>query len=461
MAVAEQVHWHEGLFLQPHHLQAMQRRLADQIAEAQTLFVPYAYGVVFARLAPDAVQKGQVRFERLRVVMRSGLTVDVPGNADLPPLELAECKAFDNTTEPLMISIGVPQWYPSRANSVESGAPGQDGRAKRLYKVTEVKSVDENTGQNPQPLLVRRINARLLVEGDDVTDLEVLPLFRVANPAAGTVGLPVMDEHYFPPCLVVSAWAPLLELLKDLVDKVHATRGKVARELTRDGFQVDSIRPAQLPHLLRLQALNRFSGRLPAIVSAQRSTPFQVYLELRDALGELAALKPDYDLQEVPEYDHDNPALAFKDLAERLRAIMEFVQPDRFTPYPMAKENRAFVARNIAPEHLDLPAYYLGIRTSEDRSKVATLVEKSIHFKMLPASLINKAAQRGIRLALDHNPPSNLPSDAGTSYFRMMRNDDMSEKWWQDVTKERAVGVTWLGLELPDAVITLYGMVGA
>jgi predicted component of type VI protein secretion system len=71
---------------------------------------------------------------------------------------------------------------------------------------------------------------------------------------------------------------------------------------------------------------------------------------------------------------------------------------------------------------------------------------------------VNKVAQRGVRLALDHNPPSNLPSAAGTSYYRLMRNDEVSEKWWEQVKAEGAVGVTWLGLDLPDVQITLYGM---
>ncbi len=464
MAVSEHVHWHEGLFLQPHHLQAMQRRLAEQIADSQSLLVPYPYGVVFAHLAPDAVQKGQIRFERLRVVMRSGLVVDVPGNADLPPLELAKVKAFATATGPLTVSVGVPVWYPSRANSVDAdgataaGAGASDGLAKRLYKVSEIQSVDENTGQNPQPLLVRRLNARLLVEGDDQTDLEVLPLFRLSKPALGAVGLPQIDPHYYPPCLVATAWEPLFELLKDVVDQLQATRGKVAREIMRDGFEAASLRPAQFRQVFRLQTLNRFSGRLPSLLRAPRVTPFQLYLELRDMLGEFAALEPDRDVSDVPAYDHDDPALSFKDLCERVRYFFKGDVQQRFVPYELKQENRAFVARGIAKDHLDLPAYYLGLKTREDRGRVAQLVQDAVRFKMLPASVVTKVAQRGVRLAPDHNPPSNLPVAADLSYYRVVRSDDVSEKWWEQVKAEAAVGVTWLGLDLPDVQITLYGM---
>ena len=45
------VHWQEGLFLQPHHLQIMQRRLQADIRAARALLTPYCYGVVECRLS--------------------------------------------------------------------------------------------------------------------------------------------------------------------------------------------------------------------------------------------------------------------------------------------------------------------------------------------------------------------------------------------------------------------------
>src|SRR6476620_3023550 len=114
MSAVEQVHWYEGLFLQPHHLQAMQRRLSEQAMGARSLSFPYHYGLINAQLAADAVQNKQIRFERLRLVLRNGVEIDVPGNTDLAPLELG--KAFDTATAPLTVSIGVPVWYASRGN---------------------------------------------------------------------------------------------------------------------------------------------------------------------------------------------------------------------------------------------------------------------------------------------------------------------------------------------------------
>jgi type VI secretion system protein ImpJ len=452
MGIGEHVHWHEGLFLQPHHLQAMQRRLIEQIVGSSLQTQPYAYGMIAGELAPNAIQNGQIRFERLRVVMRSGLEVDVPGNADLPALELD--KAFANANGPVTVSLGVPQWYSARGNSLDVGST-KDGR--RLFRISEVTQLDENTGLNPQPLLVRRINARLMLDDDDRTDMEVLPLFKVGSPAAGAIGLPRLDTSYYPPCLIASAYAPLFELLKDLTDQVQATRGKVAKEMVRDGFDVAAITLGQVRQIFRLQVLNRFAARLPSLIRAPRITPFQCYLELRELLGELMAVKPDGDFA-CAEYDHDNLALTFKDLADRIREFLGGEVQARFIKVELVREGNAFIASGIKPEYLDLPEYYLSVETSEDRARVAELVQNAIRFKMLPGSVVKRVAQRGVRLALDHNPPSTLPSGAGLTYFRIMRNDDVSEKWWNDIKREASVGVTWLGMDLPDVRFTLYGL---
>jgi type VI secretion system ImpJ/VasE family protein len=454
MSAVDQVHWHEGLFLQPHHLQAMQRRVVELNAATRSLPFPYHYGLIAAQLAPDAVQNRQVRFERLRLVLRSGMEIDVPGNTDLPPLELGN--AFESATEPLTVSIGIPIWYPTRGNALEPGST-LDGKAKRIYRVSEVQSVDENTGLNPQPVMVRRINARLLLDSDDRTDMEVLPLLRVMNPALGAVGLPRIDPLYYPPCLFMDAWEPLNNLVKDLVDQMQATRGQVARDIARDGFDSENLRPAQLKQLFRLIALNRYSARLPELVQAPRVTPFQVYLELREALAEFMALKPDGDF-DVVAYDHDNVALAFKELAERIRVFLGDRPETRFNKWELVREGKAFVARGISREQLEFPEYYLAIETSEDRTKVAELVANSIRFKMLPASVVLKIAQRGVRLVPEHNPPGTVPTAPGLSYHRVERADETSAKWWEQIKAEGAVGVTWLGLDLPDVRITMYGM---
>ena len=159
-----EIYWHEGLFLRPHHLQYMTRQMRSRLTRDRRLRWTHPYGLIEARISDDQLENMRVSFDRLRAIMPSGLEVSVPENATLPSLDIKE--AFTSTAAPLTVSLGVPLWSPSRGNVVEKGTE-QDWRGKRLYGLSETEIADENSGGNPQPILVRQINARLLLDDDD------------------------------------------------------------------------------------------------------------------------------------------------------------------------------------------------------------------------------------------------------------------------------------------------------
>ncbi len=115
-----QIHWQEGLFLQPHHLQRMQKSLRDEIAAERRLAWPYPYGVVEARISRDELENMRIRFERLRAIMPSGLEVSFPENAELPSLDIKQ--AFSKGSGSFNVALGVPLWQSMRANTL-SPAP--------------------------------------------------------------------------------------------------------------------------------------------------------------------------------------------------------------------------------------------------------------------------------------------------------------------------------------------------
>ena len=173
--MSTKIHWQEGLFLQPHHLQRMQKSVEDEIASERRLAWAYPYGVIEARLSRDELENKRIRFDKLRAIMPSGLEVNYPSAAELPSLDIAQ--PFSKGAGTFTISLGVPLWQNSRANTVPV-AHDSDTRAKLLYRVGEVECHDENTGENPKPVQIRKINSRLMFEHEDTSDMEVLPLLR-------------------------------------------------------------------------------------------------------------------------------------------------------------------------------------------------------------------------------------------------------------------------------------------
>lgn len=459
MTTVGHVHWHEGLFLQPHHLQTMHRELLESQWRERRLMMAYPYGLVELRISTDALENMLIRVDRLRAVMPSGLEIDVPGNADIPALDIK--RAFQASSGAFHIGLAVPVWQPNRANTVDAGAtgvPGQGGaarralqeeaRVKRLYRVAEVSRPDENTGENAQAMIVRRLNARLVVEGEDLTDLEVLPLLRITH-AAEEQTLPRPDPTFVPPCLVLGGNPTLRNIVRDLANAIDATRKELVNQMTRGGWIAENLRGPQMMMVLRLRTLNKFAATMAPLVTggvgvAGTMSPFATYLMLRELQAELAALSPDRDPFEGPKYDHDNPGPVFMDLDKRIRALARGDVQKRFLQQAFVKDGAAIVCA-VTDEHLTQPnGYYIGIKTKVDATALGRLVEDQDKFKLMPKSMV-KLNIYGLKLVEDRHPPLELPSASDLHYFRV--DLGQGEKMWERVKNEKALAIRWPELE--------------
>lgn len=457
------IHWQEGLFLQPHHLQRLQKSIEDEVAAERRLAWPYPFGVIEARLSRDELENKRVRFDKLRAIMPSGLEVNYPLSAELPSLDIAQ--AFSRGSGSFTVSLGVPLWQNSRANTV-SLTHDTDPRSKLIYRVGETEYHDENTGENPKPVQIRKINSRLVLEHEDVADLEVLPLLRIVRATGEEGGLPAEDREFVPPCLLLSGSTVLREMVRDLVSQVEATRKAMVVQLTRAGFGVDNLRGIQIVQLMNLRTLNRFSGRLPALLQAPVVTPFSFYLELRELLGELAALHPDRDEFECAAYRHDDQFLCFRELTDKIRRFLGEGPTPSFLKLPF-KDIGGMLTANFSPEHFSKPnAYFLGIKTKLDSRRLAAYVESPDSpttpdkFKLMPLSYATRAV-RGVVLKEERQVPLELPAATDLHYFRLDRGG--SARMWQQIETEKAAVVRWTGSELDwsDASFTLYMTVPA
>ena len=445
-----QIHWHEGLFLQPHHFQLMQRDFLEQMHGQHRLIASYPYGVIEARVAIDALADFRLHFDLLRVLMPGGQEVRVPDNADLPDLHLKPLLA--GSPAGATIHLALPVWHNKRANALEVG-PQADVRAKLLYRVVTEEVADENTGANPQSMLVRRLNARLLHEHDDRTDLETVPVLRVMLGVGENVGQSRLDPDYIPPSLFLQSSARLFELVRNLVDQVQASHRELLAQMNRASLSLATMHGQQFEQVLRLRTLSRFSARLPALLRASSHVaPFQWYLELRELLGELQALKLGQESFDIPGYDHEDLHHSFNELANKVRVILKSAVTATYTKIEFRKE-ADFYAATLTEEQFSTPVdYLLVIETKQDITAVRQLVQDANRFKFMPRSLA-KITVFGAVLE-EAFPPHFLPSHPGLHYFRILR--DKSDKICPRIKTEKQIGVRWPGYAESDFQLALY-----
>jgi len=444
------VHWHEGLFLQPHHLQRLQRSFYDEVSSTRRLLRSYPAGVVEMQLSPDELASFRLRFERLVVILPSGLVVDFPENADLPAFDLKPVFATGGST--FDFHLAVPLWQSKRANAFAIGEPA-DSRAKLLFKPVETTLADENTGENAKPVLVRRINASIVGPGDDRSDLEILPLLRLVRATGEALGQPKIDPEYVPPCLFLTGSPVLYRLVRDLVAQVQASRQELVVQVTRGGLNMETLRGAQFEQLLRLRTLNRFAARLGALLAAPGIAPFEWYLELRDLHAELSALHPEKEQNDLPDYDHERIFAVFEQLDKHIRGYLRGVVTASFIKLDFARE-AGMVGATFTDDHFTKPVeYFLGVRSRLDPREVTRIVEDADQFKFMPRSMATRAV-RGVALKEERIPPLQLPAQTGLTYFRLNRAE--SSRVWSQLQIEKSGVLRWPEADSSDFEITLY-----
>ena len=455
------IHWYEGLFLQPHHLQLMQRGLREQFQSERRLGWHYPYGVVDVEISRDELQRGLIVFNSLRLVMRSGLEVRVPDNAVLPSVDIDAELARSGGS--LTIYLGVARYFQHRANAFK---PGQevDPRVKLLYRIEDREIPDENSGDNPRPIQYRMLNARLLLEAEantilslppDRSDMEVLPILRIKRDTNLPGDLPRPDAEFAPPCLVLRGSPVLYRMVGDLVAKLEATRRELELQMSRGGMGLEM----KLEQTQKLRTLNRFCGSLPSLVLAPAVTPFELYLELRELLGELVALHPGKKISDRPlfdcaPYNHDRPYGCFEELSERIRSLIIVDRAEALKVTFQIVDGWPVVQLN--DEHFAKPnGWFLGVKTKVERTSLVLYVKDGSRFKLMPKSRL-RSAVFGAELREENYPPQELPAQADMHYFRIAADDNSPR--WQEIKQEKAAVLVWNTSEfdLSEASFALY-----
>jgi type VI secretion system protein ImpJ len=391
--------------------------------------------VIEAKLSREALRNHQVEFTKLRAIMPSGTEVDFPHNAYLAPLSILP--QFRAGINQLRVFLAVPRWTPNQPNASPLPKNAAQGRRERYLTYELPECPDENSGLSPQVLTLRRLNARLLLESDDDTNFEKIEIIRIekdARDARDAQALPHEDHKFVPPCLLVRGSDQLRQLFRDLLSEVQTMRDALAQRVVQSRFTHENPQPRQYEKLLRLRTLNRFASRFSSLLEATEAggmiTPFSIYLECREFLGELAALRLDSVEYLSEDYSHDDPWPSFERLCWRIRSLLPGTEEER----PLSVEfvsDGAYPVATLEPQLFSRPNYYyLAVKGPVDAEAVRRHVEASHEFKLISRPMIEQGMfVEGIRLRRVAWLPPALPAGPDLHYFQLELANTLGDTW--------------------------------
>src|SRR5947209_16421606 len=112
------VHWHEGMFLRPHHFQTAQRHSLHFINRNEKWDVHYNWGLRSVELDLDALANSRLVVRSLQARMHDGTLLSIPEDGSLPVLELRN--AFEQGNN-VAVLLAVPTVNLGKANVSDNG----------------------------------------------------------------------------------------------------------------------------------------------------------------------------------------------------------------------------------------------------------------------------------------------------------------------------------------------------
>lgn len=422
--------WSEGMFLRPHHFQIADRQWNTRLRQATEHLRPFNWGFAQLEIDAAAVSNYQFSVRSCQVILESGIMLSLPGNLELDSRQFRDAAGGIETLD---VHIGVPSFRPDAGNTLSPDAQG--GNVERRYRPDEVTAVDENTGDDPAPVSVKRHRGRLLWGTEDMTGYDTIQVGRVK--LSGSGGSAVPDPAYFPPVLDISVWSPLLGVCEDISNGLSMANYALIRDFADREFTELLGIPRGIEAVVKMLATNRYVASLDQMCKTPRMHPYTIYLELLRLAATMGVFRGKRTAPALPDYQHDDLGKCFLGMKEIIDGLLDRIGTSTFV-------QRSFQLRNERLE-VDLEEswvaghrlFYIGVKGVEsisalDRTVARLKICAPSDFATVTQKRLGGVGCRRLRMV-----PSSLPDREGTYYLQL----EMEGEFWDHIERDKAIVV--------------------
>jgi type VI secretion system protein ImpJ len=430
---ARAIYWNEGMFLGPHHLQAAQRYSSEQLHRSSQFDQHNNWGLRSIDIDNEALANHRLVVRALQIRLRDGTIVTVPEDGELPEINLKTAFASDSQ---VTIYLAVPLVHLGRAN-LAGERPIEGGR----YLVDALELEDENTGLNPQPVEVRRLNLQLLLSTQDHAGFEVLPIASFER-SAGADATPKLHLPYIPPVVGCDAWEPLrIEVLQAIFDRIGRKIEILSDMVLSRGISLETQSQGDALIVNHLRVLNEAYALLTVLAFAQGVHPLTAYYELCRLVGQLAFFGQTRRTPDLPRYDHDDLGRCFYTVKKNLDSLLYDVKEPDYKSRPFEGAGKRMQVA-LEPAWLEsVWQMFVGVRSPLKADECISLLTKGqLDMKIGSSDKVDRIFQMGaMGLKFTHTPtpPRALPNVAGMVYFQVSRESEE----WENVRKSLTLAI--------------------
>jgi type VI secretion system protein ImpJ len=424
-----EIFWNEGMLLRPQHLQAFQRYVTRLASAGLDSLLPFTWGFKDLHIDTVALEAGIFSIDRCILRLPSGSWLNIPENTELSArsLSIPEARRSQGV---IRVYLGVPHMRQGDVNVAAGNDQGE--QLEPRYAIQTLMCVDENTGQDARSIEIRRFQAKLLLDSDDLYNYEFIEVARV-HPIEG--GRFRLDGQFVPPVLSVKTSPLLVGYLHDLLMEIRFRAREIADVMVQQHllseFHSDVVRP------LKLSVLNEATELFDALLTSGHVSPYTMYLQLRRLLGRLSAFERPYLPPPIPAYAHDDCGSVFFTLIQAVRLLLHDVTLPNYIRIPFIREAFGMIAKILGDITLEQRTLYVGVDMPGLDVDEAQRTLTSLQWSMMPSPTVpdgESPRHKGLDLKVVEAPP-NLPDRNGRFYFEIVKTGQA----WERLVQEKAM----------------------
>jgi type VI secretion system protein ImpJ len=440
--------WHQGLFLQPQHLQLSDAHHFSMLRPLHEFMRPFFWGTTGLETREAALQARRFEIVRGEFLFPDHVYAVIPGNAVLLSRSFEE--AWVEADKPFAVYLGLHKWDEGGANSVMVGAleDAADVQSRFVY-LAEPEEIGDLHGSG-KTAQVKRLNYLLRIfwetEKEKSGDYHLIPIAHLVREGEEIK----LSTRFIPPCVTISASVRLMGIIKDVRDQVASRCRQLEEFKSPKGLEATEFDMGYLVLLLALRSLNRHLPSLYNLTENPVVHPLDAYGALRQVIAELSTFSDEYTalgehrdgVRVLPSYDHENLWTCFSTAQRLVGQILDSITVGPGRIIRLEREGIHFSAE--LPETVldDRNSFWLILRTAADSARVIREVDMDRLGKLSAAknlSILLARALPGIPLAYNVVPPPGLPRRGRAFYFRIAHDSP----GWADVKSTKRVSFYW------------------
>lgn len=429
MKPLQRVVWSEGMFLVPQHFQQLDAYHEELLQTKLCAIDPHWWGVAVSELSPEALRTGQVQLDRFVGILPEGLLVRFErGEPESPAARPVEAH-FGAKQRRLEVFLAVP-----KERDAVGAEAGNVRYALATRPVPDQFPADATAAGVVKSVTFAQRRVQLLFDGEAREDFESI---KIAELTRDDLGALVIDPAYVPPCLRLAAAPFAVEGLRKLLGAMAAKQRVLADGRRHREATSIEIAASDVTRLLHLRALNWALPTLNHLVESGEAHPYDAYLFLLQAAGELMTFSPQADPLSLPKFQFTNLGPMFAALFDQLALLLRGLAAEQTINVPLEMRAAGLYVGKLDDERLArCDQFILCVKSDLPEQQVAEQLPRLAKVASLTEiQRIVQAAAPGVALQATFRPPPEISARPGVVYFALSTADS----YWRTALRDRAV----------------------